>query len=102
MKKRPILLAGFALALIFFGFAKKTPGGKPAKDILQANLNTTVQPGADFFEYANGGWIKKNPIPASEAALGVGNLVQNVIYNNIKKINVDAAKANAANGSETQ
>lgn len=102
MKKRPILLAGFALAIFFFGFAKKTPGGKPAKDILQANLNTAIQPGADFFEYANGGWIKKNPIPASESAWGVGNLVQNEIYNNIKKINVDAAKANAAKGTETQ
>ena len=29
------------------------------------DLNRTVQPCTDFFEYANGGWRATNPIPAS-------------------------------------
>jgi len=33
------------------------------KDFLAANLDTTVSPSADFFSYANGGWIKSTPIP---------------------------------------
>jgi len=33
------------------------------KFIDRANMDTSVKPGNDFFEYANGGWIKKNAIP---------------------------------------
>lgn len=34
------------------------------------DLNTKVRPQDDFFQYANGGWIKKNPIPENEARWG--------------------------------
>ena len=44
----------------------------PCKDFLASDLNTAVDPGKDFFEYANGGWIARNPIPASEAGWGIG------------------------------
>src|ERR1700752_4849055 len=71
-------------------------------DILHADLDTTVKPGDDFFSYANGGWIKKNPIPAAYASWGIGNLVQEDIRNRLKKINEEALSANAEKGSNTQ
>ena len=75
---------------------------KPAPDILASHLDTTVKPSADFFEYANGGWLKQNPIPASESDWGIGNIVQDTIYNRLKTINENAVNANAANGTVTQ
>ena len=72
------------------------------KDFLAANLDTTVSPAEDFFRYANGGWIKRNPIPEEESAWGVGNLVQEDIYNRLRKINEDATTKNAAKGSAEQ
>ena len=36
----------------------------PAFDI--QNMDTTIRPGADFFTYANGNWLKNNPIPADK------------------------------------
>ncbi|MFT3678957.1 MAG: M13 family metallopeptidase [Ferruginibacter sp.] len=77
-----------------------TTGEKP--DILASNIDSTVKPGDDFFMYANGGWVKKNPIPASESGWGIGNLVQEEIYERLKKINDDAAAAKAAEGTVTQ
>ena len=34
------------------------------------DLNTTVAPGADFYEYACGGWMKKHPLPAAYSRYG--------------------------------
>ena len=30
-----------------------------------ADMNTSVKAGDDFFEYACGGWMKANPLPAA-------------------------------------
>ncbi len=75
---------------------------KPAVDILASHLDTTISPADDFFEYANGGWIKQNPIPASESGWGIGNHVQEEIYTRLRKINEDAVNEKAAQGSVTQ
>ena len=44
-------------------------------DVLASNMDTSVQPDDDIFMYANGGWIKKNPILGEESQWGIGNLV---------------------------
>ncbi len=75
---------------------------KPANDILASHLDTTVSPGEDFFEYANGGWIKQNPIPASESGWGIGNLVEEELYARLRKINEEAVDKKAAEGTVTQ
>lgn len=41
---------------------------KPAFDL--KNLNTTVSPKTDFYEYAIGGWLKNNPIPDQYSSWG--------------------------------
>lgn len=72
------------------------------KDFLANNIDKTTKPGTDFFQYANGGWIKKTPIPSSESGWGIGNLVQEEIYNRILTINKNAAKQRSAPGSTPQ
>lgn len=59
-----------------------------------ANMDTTVSPGADFDEYANGGWKKVNPIPDDKSRFGsfdllidnnemqVKNLINSIIEGN--------------------
>ncbi len=71
-------------------------------DLLQAHIDSTVQPGDDFFEYANGGWLKKNPIPASESGYGIFTLVDEENEKRILKINEEASSSNKAKGSNTQ
>ena len=68
---------------------KKSTLEKP--DILLANLDAATPATQDFFQYANGGWIKNNPIPASETNWGIGQMVQNEIYSRLTKINESAA-----------
>jgi len=64
---------------------------KPSKGIDANAIDKSVNPGDDFYRYANGNWLKNNPIPASESRWGSFNIVaerNNVI---LKQILEDAA-----------
>jgi putative endopeptidase len=39
-------------------------------------LDRTVPPGADFFRFANGGWLKSHPIPADRSYWGVDTVLE--------------------------
>lgn len=69
------------------------------KDIITANIDSTVSPADDFFEYAEGGWIKKNPIPADQTSWGIGYLVQEELYERLRKINEEALREKASSGT---
>jgi putative endopeptidase len=55
-------------------------------------LDKSVNPGDDFFHYACGGWLKKNPIPADYPRWGVWNSIEVRNFEVIKKIMEDSAK----------
>ncbi|HEY3884414.1 MAG TPA: M13 family metallopeptidase [Vicinamibacterales bacterium] len=69
---------------------------QPKPDFLAADMDTSAAPGQDFFEYANGAWLKAHPIPPSEAGWGIGNVVQDELYTKLRTISEDAAKSKAA------
>ncbi|MBS0516728.1 MAG: M13 family metallopeptidase [Proteobacteria bacterium] len=72
-------------------------------DVVAANVDAAVNPGDDFFSYANGAWLKAHPIPAAEANWGIGRAVQDELYTRLRKISEDsAAQKNAAPGSDAQ
>lgn len=71
-------------------------------DVLGSHMDSSVHPGDDFFEYANGGWLKKNPIPNSENGWGIFNLVEDENLARIRKIREEASSQKATPGSPTQ
>ncbi|HEY8055226.1 MAG TPA: M13 family metallopeptidase [Terriglobales bacterium] len=94
-----LLAAGLGLA----GCHQAAAPAKSSPDPLRADLDTAVSPGQDFFTYANGGWLQKHPIPASESSWGIGNEVQDEIYARLRGISQrDAAALQAASGSDEQ
>src|ERR1700722_13302470 len=96
------LLLSCAIAACLFSCKNNSGDTSAAKDILTENLDTTISPAKDFFEYANGGWIKKNPIPGEQSSWGVGNLVVEENLRRFREINEKAAAANAAKGTSDQ
>src|SRR3954454_25261752 len=101
MRSQVLCLAAMSVVVIS-SCNTKDKNTSVKKDFLTGNLDTTTSPAQDFFQYANGGWIKKNPIPNDQAAWGIGNLVNEENLNRLKSINEKAAAANAANGTADQ
>lgn len=98
----PVLALSVITISIVSCNSKSKTGSKNADDVLAVNLDTTVSPGEDFFQYANGGWINKNQIPAEQAAWGIGNLVIEENLKRLREISEKAAESNAAKGSPEQ
>lgn len=72
-------------------------------DPLLTNRDTTLNPADDFFMYANGGWFKRNPIPASERSNGIFRTIGDTINSQIKQICENSAKeTDADKGSNVQ
>ncbi len=96
----------FYLPLVLFLFYacknNNSTSNSPQNDVVAANVDSTVNPADDFFLFANGGWIKNHPIPGSESSWSIGKMVNEDIYNKMKIVSENAAKANAAKGSNEQ
>ncbi|MEO5649679.1 MAG: M13 family metallopeptidase [Ginsengibacter sp.] len=83
-------------------FSCKTKTAETSKDVFAANIDTLAKPGEDFFMYANGKWIKDNPIPNEESSWGIAYLVINENLQRLRDISEAAAKEGAAKGSTSQ
>ena len=68
----------------------------------RADMNTSVRPQDDFYEYACGGWMKQHPLPAAYSRYGSFDMLQE---NNDKRINgilAELLKNSYAEGSIEQ
>ena len=100
MKQFQKISLGFIIALISFSCSKKET---QFVDPLVTNRDSTVSPNTDFFNYANGGWFKKHPIPSTESSNGIFRMIQDTINNQIKSIcETSASDSNAEKGSNKQ
>lgn len=70
--------------------------------ILLDNMNTEVRPGDDFFQYVNGAWLDKTPIPADKASYGNFTVLREDSQANVRKIIEESAAGDFALGSDEQ
>ena len=78
-----------------------TPAGK-RRFIDAANMNTAVRPQDDFYEYANGAWLAKTEIPATESRWGSFNELREFNQNALKGICEELAAKPGEKGSLSQ
>jgi putative endopeptidase len=114
MTKKLILLASIASAITLNISAqqKKTTPAKAAtyksalpegsKYIEPNNMNKSVSPGDNFYEYANGGWLKSNPVPSTETRWGSFNILNDYTQNAVKEILESTSKTSGAKGTPEQ
>ena len=72
----------FILPLVMLAACQPKGEKVPAIDITDMDL--TVSPGDDFYQYANGGWIAKNPLKPEYASFGSFDVLRE---NNVTRLN---------------
>jgi putative endopeptidase len=68
----------------------------PKKFIDPANMDLSVKPGDDFYQYASGTWIKNNPVPAKETRWGSFNELRDFNINAVRGLVEEAAADKSA------
>jgi putative endopeptidase len=68
----------------------------PKKLIDPANMDLTIKPGDDFYQYANGVWMKNNPVPPKETRWGSFNELRDFNINAVKGLVAEAAADQSA------
>src|SRR3712207_7927701 len=58
------------------------------------NLNKTVRPADDFYEFATGGWQKNNPLPAAYSRFGSFDQLQEDNNKDRKSTRLNSSHAN--------
>lgn len=92
----------FAIGILLLNACNSNKKEADKPDVVAINIDSTIDPAQDFFEYANGGWIKNNPIPAEQSSWGIGNLVMEENQKRLKEISEKAASAHASKGTNDQ
>jgi putative endopeptidase len=94
-------LPGCALAFGVAAYGQDTPAPQ-AHGIAVANIDRSVKPGDDFYQYANGEWIKRTEIPADRAGVGVFSALSDLSNKRTAGLIEEIAKSNPPAGSATR
>ncbi len=73
------------------------------KPIDKNNIDESVKPGESFFDYGNGNWMKKNPVPADKSRFGAFEVLDKINSERIKEAcETAAADTKAKKGTNLQ
>ena len=101
--RKQTLLASLLVVSSLSVLAISKPGSKDSfKAIDPKNIDTKVRPQDDFYHYANGMWIKNNPIPGTEVRWGSFSVLQDNTYKKLRGLLDEAAASNAPKGTNQQ
>lgn len=89
-----LVVAGLALAAGVLGAAAT---GRDGDD-----FDPGTSPCTDFFQYANGGWLRTHPIPPDQGSWGVDEELEQRNFTILRRIAEDAAREPGAAGSPRQ
>lgn len=95
-----IIASFMATAIVLFSCTEKKKNSVPGFDL--ANLDTTINPVADFYMYTNGGWLKNHPMPAEYSRYGSFDKLGEENDKKVRELVEDLAKQQHDVGSIAQ
>ena len=94
------LLVTASLIAIPPAASAQTSTASPHAGLDTAGMDRAVKPGDDFFQYANGGWIRQTEIPADRSTYGSFAILTELTDRRVADLIQEAAKDGAPAGSD--
>ncbi|HMJ07698.1 MAG TPA: M13 family metallopeptidase N-terminal domain-containing protein, partial [Pyrinomonadaceae bacterium] len=79
--------------LVLVGLTFSTVPAAAFRSIDAAGMDRTIDPGDDFFSYANGGWMRSAEIPADRSSFGTFDVVFDVVNKRTAELITAAGKS---------
>lgn len=92
-------VACLLLILVAVVACAQTTDTQPTHGIAVANMDPSVKPGDDFYEYANGGWVNRTELPPDRGRLGVFGILDDLSQKRVAGLIEELTKANPEAGS---
>jgi putative endopeptidase len=96
------LLLWSSLGLATLAFLAPAQSAEDTHGIVLANMDRSIDPGDDFFLYANGEWIKRTVLPDDRSKIGVFSILDDESNQHTRALIEEATRANAPGGSNTR
>lgn len=96
------MLACLAVVSVFTGSLRARSGADSSWGFADSNLDKSCKPCDDFYEFAMGGWMKANPIPAEYATWGTFNELRDMNLTAMRTILDAASKGERVSGGSSK
>ncbi len=100
VNKQPVY-AAVALCLLSVAFTQNSTELEN-HGIVVANMDRSVKPGDDFYQYANGTWIKRTEIPPDRDGVSGATPLRDKTDKRVADLIADAARQGAATGDQSR
>jgi len=98
----PSIFFGLSVALAPYAQSEPTlnePNFPPGIEI--AGMDRSVAPGANFFAYANGTWLRMNEIPSDRSSYGSWDVIEELVERRVADLIRHASEGEQTGGSQT-
>jgi putative endopeptidase len=98
----PSIIFGLSVALAPYAQGEPTlnePNFPPGIEI--AGMDRSVTPGANFFAYANGTWLRTNEIPSDRSSYGSWDVIEELVEHRVADLIRTASEGDQTGGSQT-
>ncbi len=98
----PLLRFALPVAIFVCALSFATAAPPVAQGANEDDMDRSIKPGDDFYQYANGGWLKRVTIPAGQTSLDTRAVLREKTSQQVRDLVQEAAGARAPKGSITQ
>lgn len=102
MMKKITMVAALAVAALAADAQAPAPAQGAVHGVNKADMDMSVRPGDDFYQYAGGGWLKANPMKPEYSSYGVFNDLAETNRKQIRELFENLSKEKHAFGSVGQ